>query len=58
MIRQSSTIRYYLYRGQEFLFKVMIHGYMEIHRQKCDSTTCPSRCALSERDAEALRITE
>ena len=50
MIRQESTIRYYLSRGKEYLFKVWIHGYMEVHRQKCDNTVCPSRVKLSDKD--------
>jgi len=28
MIRQASTIRYYLSRGDEHMFKIYVHGYM------------------------------
>ena len=44
MMRYASTLRYYISRGEEYLFKVWVHGYMEIHRQKCDNIHCPSRC--------------
>jgi hypothetical protein len=54
MIRYSSTLRYYLARSKEHLFKVWIHGYMEIHRQKCDNIACPSRTALTEQDQHYL----
>lgn len=43
MIRYTENLRYYLSRRDEYLFKVYIHGYMEMHRQKCDNPTCVSR---------------
>jgi hypothetical protein len=48
MMRYASTLRYYLSRREEYIFKVYIHGYMEMHRQKCDSPNCPSRCQLTD----------
>ena len=54
MMRQASTIRYYLSRGEEHMFKIYIHGYMEVHRQKCDSPDCPSRLTLSQYDRHLL----
>jgi hypothetical protein len=54
MMRYASTIRYYLSRGKEVMFKIYMHGYMEIHRQKCDNIACPSRCALSDYDKHIL----
>jgi hypothetical protein len=55
MLRQAGTISYYLSRQGEYLFKVWIHGYMEIHRQKCDNIACPSRCSLSEQEKRNLQ---
>jgi hypothetical protein len=48
MIRYTNTLRYYLSRRDEYIFKVYIHGYMEMHRQKCDNPACSSRCELTE----------
>jgi hypothetical protein len=50
MIRYANTLRYYLSRRDEYIFKVYIHGYMEMHRQKCDNPACPSRCELTEQE--------
>lgn len=35
---------------EEYSYSVFIHGYMEIHRQKCDNPNCPSRYPLAEAD--------
>jgi ABC-type multidrug transport system fused ATPase/permease subunit len=48
MIRYANTLRYYLSRRSEYIFKVYIHGYMEMHRQKCDNPTCSSRCEFTD----------
>ena len=50
MISYARKLRDYLALREEYAFVVAIHGYMEIHRQKCDNPACPSRCALSEHD--------
>ena len=47
MIRYTNTLRYYLSRKDEYIFKIYLHGYMEMHRQKCDNPNCPSRCELT-----------
>jgi hypothetical protein len=38
------------------MFLVFIYGYMEIHRQKCDSLECPTRCLLSDALKNLLNI--
>ena len=52
MIRYTNTLRYYLSRRDEYLFRVYIHGYMEIHRHKCDSELCPSRRAFTHAEQQ------
>lgn len=48
IIQYTAGLRTFLNRRSEYLFNVNIQGYMELHRHKCDYSTCPSRCALSE----------
>ena len=50
MISYAGKLRDYLTLRDEYLYSVYIHGYMEIHRQKCDNPACPSRCQLGEAD--------
>ena len=46
-IRYTDSLRLYLDRREEFLFLANIHGYMEIHRHKCEFSDCPSRETLT-----------
>ena len=48
MISYARKLRDYLALREEYAFVVAIHGYMEIHRQKCDNPTCASRCEFTE----------
>jgi hypothetical protein len=48
MISYARKLRDYIALRDDYAYIVYIHGYMEIHRQKCDNPMCPSRCALSE----------
>lgn len=41
MIRYSQTLRKLLKRTDDYYFETIMHGYMQIHRQKCDNPTCP-----------------
>lgn len=50
MISYARKLRDYLALREDYTYNVYIHGYMEIHRQKCDNPMCPSRCQLSEPD--------
>jgi hypothetical protein len=50
MISYAGKLRDYLALREDYAHAVYIHGYMEIHRQKCDNPMCPSRCQLSEAD--------
>jgi hypothetical protein len=48
ILRYTKTLRHYLARKDEYAFRVYIHGYMEMHRQKCDNPRCPSRVTHTE----------
>lgn len=54
MISYARKLRDYLALRDDYRHVVYIHGYMEIHRQKCDNPACPSRCALSEHDRRLI----
>lgn len=41
MIRYSETLRKLLKRSENYYFAIQLHGYMEIHKQKCDNPLCP-----------------
>lgn len=47
MISYAGKLRDYLALRSDYTYAVYIHGYMEIHRQKCDNPNCPSRCQLN-----------
>ena len=41
IIRYTETLRKLLKRTDDYFFETTLHGYIEIHRQKCDNPTCP-----------------
>jgi hypothetical protein len=47
MISYARKLKDYIALKNDYFYRIYIHGYMEIHRQKCDNPMCPSRRALS-----------
>jgi hypothetical protein len=58
MISYARKLRDYLSLRHDNAYIVYIHGYMEIHRQKCDNPNCPSRRALSEPEKKLFECGE
>jgi hypothetical protein len=54
MISYAAKLRHYLALREDYSHLVYLHGYMEIHRQKCDNPNCPSRSELPEPDCKLL----
>jgi hypothetical protein len=54
MISYARKLRDYIALHEDYTYLIYIHGYMEIHRQKCDNPMCPSRAQLSEADKKLL----
>ena len=50
MMRYASTLRWFLSYREKPLYAAHLYGYMEIHRQKCDNPSCPSRRSLNDKE--------
>lgn len=47
MIRYAQTLRRLLKRTDDYYFLSSLHGYMDVHQQKCDNPICPYNVPLT-----------
>ncbi len=55
MIRYAETLRKLLKRTDDYYYQTLLHGYMEVHRQKCDNPTCPYSVQNIQSEQELLK---
>ena len=58
MIRYAETLRKLLKRCDQYFYQVINHGYMEVHRQKCDNPLCPYNRVSIRSEDDSITKTE